>query len=143
MEIDKLLFEVIDFISNSTKDNKEEVLSDDEFAKLTIKQYYNLDLISRMGNPTSTELAERLGITKPSVSAIVNKLIEKGYVRKEQSEDDQRSYHLHLSEKGKSLIEAEHKIYRAFALHIRTTLESEEQEQFVQILQKILKTLPR
>ncbi len=143
MEIDKVLFEIVDFISSSTKDNKEAVLSEDEFSKLTIKQYFYLDLISRMENPTFTDLADRLKITKPSVSAIVNKLIEKGYVVKEQSEDDQRSYNLFLSDKGRSLIDAENKIYRAFALHIRTTLNREELEQFTHILQKILQTLPR
>lgn len=143
MEIEKLLFEIIDFISNSTKENKEAVLSEDEFSRLTIKQYFYLDLIGRMKEPTFTDLAETLKITKPSVSAIVNKLIDKGYIRKEQSEDDQRSYHLHLSDKGKTIIEAENKIYRAFSLHIRTTLNEIEQEQFVHIMKKILKTLPR
>ena len=143
MEIEKLLFEIIDFISNSTKENKEDVLSEDEFSKLTIKQYFYLDLISRMKNPTFTELADALQITKPSVSAIVNKLVDKGYILKVQSEDDQRSYHLHLSDKGKTLIEAENKIYRAFSLHIRTTLNADEQHQFVHIMKKILKTLPR
>ncbi|UZR92559.1 MarR family winged helix-turn-helix transcriptional regulator [Chondrinema litorale] len=143
MEIEKLLFEIIDFISNSTKENKEGVLSEDEFSKLTIKQYFYLDLISRMENPTFTELADALQITKPSVSAIVNKLVDKGYIIKVQSEDDQRSYNLHLSDKGKTLIEAENKIYRAFSLHIRTTLNPDEQQQFVHIMKKILKTLPR
>ena len=85
MEIEKLLFEIIDFISNSTKENKEGVLSEDEFSKLTIKQYFYLDLISRMENPTFTELADALQITKPSVSAIVNKLVDKGYIIKVQS----------------------------------------------------------
>ena len=143
MEIEKLLFEIIDFISNSTKENKEAVLSEDEFSKLTIKQYFYLDLISRLKEPTFTDLAEALKITKPSVSAIVNKLIDKGYIHKEQSEDDQRSYNLHLTDKGKTIIEAENKIYRAFSLHIRTTLNEAEQEQFVHIMKKILKTLPR
>ncbi|MEM1135827.1 MAG: MarR family transcriptional regulator [Bacteroidota bacterium] len=143
MEIERLLFEIIDFISNSTKDNKEAVLSEDEFSKLTIKQYFYMDLISRLKDPTFTELAEKLQITKPSVSAIVNKLIDKGYIKKIQSEDDQRSYHLHLSDKGKTLIEAENKIYRAFSLHIRNTLNEGEQEQFIHIMKKILKNLPR
>lgn len=143
MEIEKLLFEIIDFISKSTKDNKEAVLSEDEFSKLTIKQYFYLDLIGRMDEPTFTDLADTLKITKPSVSAIVNKLIDKGFIIKEQSEDDQRSYHLHLSDKGKTIIEAENKIYRAFSLHIRTTLNETEQEHFVHIMKKILKTLPR
>jgi len=143
MEIEKVLFELIDFISRSTKENKESVLSEDEFSRLTINQFYYLDLIGRLNNPTFTELADSLGITKPSVSAIAAKLIEKGYLYKKQSEDDQRIFHLHLTEKGQSIIEAEHKIYRSFALHIKTTLDGEELESFNRILTKILKTLPR
>ncbi|MBX2843042.1 MAG: MarR family transcriptional regulator [Flammeovirgaceae bacterium] len=143
MEIEKLLFEVIDFISKSTKENKESVLSEDEFSKLTINQYYYLDLIDRLGKPTFTELAEVLQITKPSVSAIVNKLVDKGYIIKVQSEDDQRSYNLHVTDKGKTIIEAENKIYRAFALHIRNTLNENELTNFSIILEKILKNLPR
>lgn len=141
--MERNLFEIINFISKATKDNKEAVLSEDEFSKLTIKQYFYLDLIARLKKPTFTDLAEALKITKPSVSNIVNKLIEKGYVYKEQCEDDQRSYHLFLSEKGLALIEAEQKIYRFFSYHIRTTLNKAELEQFDTILTKILNKLPK
>jgi MarR family transcriptional regulator, transcriptional regulator for hemolysin len=140
--MEKLLFEIINYIAKSIKENKEAVLSEDEFSKLTIKQYFYLDLISRLKKPTFTDLADELKITKPSVSAIVNKLIEKGYVRKDQSEDDQRSYHLSLSEKGQALIEAEQKIFRFFNYVIRTTLNKEEMAQFTTILAKIHKNLP-
>ncbi|MDW7690564.1 MarR family transcriptional regulator [Flammeovirgaceae bacterium SG7u.111] len=142
METEKVLFEIIDFIAKATKENKEGVLSEDEFSRLTINQFYYLDLIGRLEKPTLSKLAEELQITRPSVSAIVNKLIEKGYVYKTQSEDDQRIFYLFVSDRGRELIDAEHKIYRAFALHVKTTLNQEELTQFTNILSKILKNLP-
>ncbi len=52
------------------------------------------------GNMTMSDLSRMLVIAKGSFTPVAAKLIEKGYIRKEQSEEDKRVFHLVLSEKG-------------------------------------------
>jgi len=43
-----------------------------------MKQILYLDTIAGLGKPTSSELAKRFEISKPSMTALVGKLIQKG-----------------------------------------------------------------
>ena len=52
---------------------------------------------------TVTELRETLIDDSPNVSRILNKMVEKGLVRKERQSDDQRVVYISLTEKGKKL----------------------------------------
>ena len=52
---------------------------------------------------TVNELRETLIDDSPNVSRILNKMVEKGLVRKERQSDDQRVVHISLTEKGRKL----------------------------------------
>ncbi len=56
------------------------------------------------GNPgiTVTELSLQLGLTKGTVSPIVNKLVEKDYLKKAKSTQDGRKLQLEITEKGET-----------------------------------------
>ena len=49
------------------------------------------------------EIAERIGRDKSTVTALVNKLVDAGYVVKEKDADDNRVTYLCLTTKGRSL----------------------------------------
>ena len=51
------------------------------------------------------QLAEKIGITPPSMTVALRKLEELGYVRKEPDGRDQRIIRIRLSEKGKECVE--------------------------------------
>lgn len=55
--------------------------------------------ISKKGAAVS-EIAQRLGITLPSVTVTVNKLIQKGFLTKQKSEEDKRSVTIALTKHG-------------------------------------------
>jgi DNA-binding MarR family transcriptional regulator len=59
-----------------------------------------LETIEHLSNPTPTELSRELNISKPSVSVAIDKLVAAGYVRKVQSDEDRRSFHIHLTSKA-------------------------------------------
>jgi len=52
---------------------------------------------------TVNELRETLIDDSPNVSRILNKMVEKGLVRKERQTDDQRVVYVSLTEKGRKL----------------------------------------
>jgi len=66
---------------------------------LTTVETYCIEIIHAMGNPTIGEFASFIQISSPNAAYKVNSLIKKGYVRKVQSEDDKREYHLEVTDK--------------------------------------------
>ena len=66
---------------------------------LTTVETYCIEIIPAMGTPTIGEFASFIQISSPNAAYKVNSLIKKGYVRKVQSEDDKREYHLEVTDK--------------------------------------------
>jgi DNA-binding MarR family transcriptional regulator len=91
---------------------------------LTGRQMYYLEVIDKLKNPNITELAAYLNLTKPTVKVAVDRLVERDYVVKTRSDDDRRTAHLHLSEKGKLINQmhdyAHRRIIEAFSRKLNT-----------------------
>lgn len=63
-----------------------------------------LNIICRRdGDFTPLMLAEMIGVSKPMIAAHVQVLIKKGYICKEASDVDKRSFFVRPTEKGKAL----------------------------------------
>ncbi|MGZ6977539.1 MAG: MarR family winged helix-turn-helix transcriptional regulator [Acidimicrobiia bacterium] len=66
---------------------------------LTLAQYRVLALVAA-GDERASLLAGRLAITKPSVSAVVDGLVERGYLAREPVEGDRRAIRLCMTRTG-------------------------------------------
>ncbi len=58
------------------------------------------------GNLSQRELAQKTGVTPPSMTVALRKMEELGYVKKEPDANDQRIIRILLTDKGKDCIEA-------------------------------------
>lgn len=61
-------------------------------------------LAATSGPHTPVMLAERLGVSKPMITALVTALSKKGYITREQSQDDRRAYFVRLTPKAETLV---------------------------------------
>lgn len=68
-------------------------------ASLTTVETFCMEIIMALGKPTVNEFSHFVGISPPNAAYKVNNLIQKGYVRKEQSAEDKREYHLVVTQK--------------------------------------------
>lgn len=109
-----------------------------EVKDLTSSQINYLETISELGNPSITELAQALGVKKPSVTVAVEKLITKGCIYKIASDADRRSSHIHLTDVGNMLNQRHDYAHDYLTKMIEKSLSDEEQAQFVSLLRKIL-----
>lgn len=66
---------------------------------LTTIETFCIEIIYAMDHPTIGEFAAFIQISSPNAAYKVNSLIKKGYLRKVQSENDKREYHLEVTEK--------------------------------------------
>jgi len=120
-------------ISAAEEDAKELCETQD----LTATQLNYLEIIGELENPTITELASAMRLTKPSVTIIVDRLVAKGFVRKVQSDSDRRSSHLHLTESGEQ-INKRHDYAHDFVIGlIERKINKQEVKSFTLLLDKI------
>ncbi|MDD2525829.1 MAG: MarR family transcriptional regulator, partial [Bacteroidales bacterium] len=120
----------------------EELASEElNIRELSTAQMHYLDIINEMSNPNITELATEMRLTKPTVTVAIDKLIQKGYVAKIQSDEDRRSSHLHLTKKGMQINQMHEHAHRQFVELMRETLEPKELEELTILLEKLTKSL--
>ncbi|MDE7244954.1 MAG: MarR family transcriptional regulator [Oscillospiraceae bacterium] len=68
-------------------------------ASLTTMETFCMESIQALGSPTVAEFAAFMCISTPNAAYKVNSLVEKGYIRKIQSQRDRREYHLEVTQK--------------------------------------------
>ncbi len=132
--------QLIAMLTRSFAELESQALSESELAELSMKQLVYLDAIASLDHPTFSDLAHRLGVSKPSVTAIVGKLLQKGYVEKIQSSEDRRAFYVLLTEKGKALSQMHENLHRRIAEHFIHALDEHELHQFARLLSKALKS---
>ncbi len=71
----------------------------DRETSLTTVETYCIEIIYAMDHPTVSEFASFIQISSPNAAYKVNSLVKKGYLRKVQSENDKREYHLEVTDK--------------------------------------------
>jgi len=135
--IEPSLVELIALLTRKVAELQSAMVKEAGFSDLSLRQIYILDIIQSLQNPTPTELAHELKISKPSVSAAIDRLETAGYIRKVDSDEDRRSYHLHLTQKGQVFSQAHDETHRHLAQFITRNLEAEEVRQLVRLVGKI------
>lgn len=137
--MEKLLIEFINTLDLTLKKLHEEAGGGVGISNLTINQFRYIDAINDLGQPTITEIAAKLNITKASVTTGINKLTDMGYVIKTQSISDKRVIHLSLTEASNILVLAKYQALKEYGEFIKSALNEEETRLLKDILSKLVK----
>lgn len=137
LPLNQVLDELTTIMSDIIKKHKEKAISKESLSQITYSQFFLIHTIKEQEQATITELAEIMNITKPSLTAGVNKLIKLGLVSKEQSTKDKRIQYIHLTEKGLSIGSAEMNAFDECLQRIEEKLGDDFSE-FERMLRKIL-----
>lgn len=117
----------------------EETFDQSDFSDLTASQFQYLKDLVKMKSPTLTELAREVGLTKPTVTVLIDKLTEKGYVKRVHSDEDKRVTHLYIDKKGTKINALREVAHDRIAEKIRSGLNESETAILTQLLRKIVK----
>lgn len=74
-------------------------------AELTLPQYRVLGLLAA-GDERASVLAERLAVSRPTVTALVDSLVERGLIDREVAADDRRAVRLSITRAGRRAVAA-------------------------------------
>jgi MarR family transcriptional regulator, organic hydroperoxide resistance regulator len=113
----------------------------DEGAHITSSQWMALAIVMRKRNLNITELAETLGVTASAATQLVDELVTKGYLVREDKTGDRRMLLLSLSNKCKKKIgDMKARKMDRFA-HIFDALTTKELEKYANLNKKIAESI--
>ena len=96
-ELNDLFVSIYEVIAKS----ENESIQNGPFPDLSVAEIHTLAAIGRNGKPSMGDVAERLSVTMGTLSVSVKKLQARGYVQRENDENDRRLVLVSLTDKGK------------------------------------------
>jgi len=132
------LVELIEIITKLIGDLEAQYIKKFQEEGFTARQIVYIETINTLDNPNLGEIAKALKLSKPSVTAIVDKLASKGYIEKFQSDEDRRSFHVHLSAKGNMLVRIHEKTHSKIVEMLQKSLDSKDLKKLVTLLNKVV-----
>lgn len=137
MDKRELLLKALNNATGRLKEFKKAAVSGGDIQDISLTGYHYLEMLSSMDNPTFVDLTRRMGVSKPTVTIMVNKLIDKGYLKKTQSEADRRVYYISFTEKGKKVVKAFQEAHAQFVNYVSSRFNDEELDTLISLLGKI------
>lgn len=124
-------------VSFNVMKKAESLIKDEIVEELTYEQHMTLHFIKSVESCTATTLSEAFFVKKSAITAIVNRLTEKGLITRTRDPKDRRQVYLTLSEKGQTLYKRcetnIHQLVRSMILNF----ESEEIKTFIETYEKL------
>jgi len=139
--IEKHFEYIANYLWQQSINNINSILSNEEKKQFNITDYYYLTTIYNMDNPNLGEVAEKLKLTKPAISALVKRLTKNELIEKFKSNEDGRIYYLKVTEKGIKIIEGDNAVYSQFTSLISEIISENQSKELNCLLGEVVKLL--
>lgn len=130
--INELLVDIFNVIlsieSNSLRENG---------SKLSITEVHTLEAIQSAEDKTMSNVAKTLMITVGTLTTAIDKLVKKGYVIRNSSENDRRKVILGLTQKSKDELKIHRQFHETMLDAVLTDMKIEENETLVEALRNL------
>lgn len=113
----------------------------DEIQSLSSIEVATLEVVYLLHRPTYKELTEFLKISTPNANYRIKKLIEKGYLTREQDVSDRRKYYLIVTEKFMEYYSVNDAYISNVAKKIKEFFPEQKVEQFHKMLEIVIQKL--
>jgi DNA-binding MarR family transcriptional regulator len=102
---------------------------------ISSEQYAVMKLVDEFEKLTPSEIAKLLARDKANITRIVNSLLKKGFIKKENL--NKKSYHVLLTDEGKEVLKKAEKIAVDFNKKIKALVGEDEYEFLIKKLSQI------
>jgi DNA-binding MarR family transcriptional regulator len=99
-----------------------------EGSEVSPSEYTVTSWLNVLASSTPTELAYELGLAPTTVSAMVDRLVQKGQIRRTRNPEDGRSYVLELTPRGKATNARNARRFEVAMREMRSHLEGDPEE---------------
>jgi DNA-binding MarR family transcriptional regulator len=105
---------------------------------LSMSQVRTLFRLHQEGSSGVTEIGERLGITSPAVSQMLERLVQQGILQRTEATEDRRMKVIVLTDKGKELVRKYISLHHKWSSGLAESLTPEEKEKTAEVMQLLL-----
>lgn len=137
------LEQILSTIMHSTEMLEEEMKQESSLGNLTSRQLFCIELIKDLKNPSLTELAERMGIAKASMSVMIDRLEKNQFIFKVTSDSDRRTAHVHLTVEGEKAASLHSALHKRISELLTSEMTDSEKEILIVLLNKSIKSLEK
>ena len=116
---------------------EEKALSKGYFKDLSVAEMHTLESIGLYDSKTMSETAADLGVTTGTLTVAVDRLVRKGYVKRQRDERDRRVVRVQLTRQGKLAYRMHHKFHTLLVDRLVEPLDEAQRELFLSTLQSI------
>ncbi len=109
----------------------------EEIVELSLPQKNMMMIIRRQDKVAMTDLANQLGVSPSSASAMVDRLVEKKILVREHSTEDRRKVVVRISDEAMSMMDGIEKNILGFFIELVERVGSETTEQWCQVLKRV------
>lgn len=104
---------------------------------LTLPEFRSLAFINRAPGCSLNEVAEHIGLEPPSASKLVDSLVRRGLVSRQEDSDDRRRIRLSILPKGKTSIDAAFEHTREFLAERLAHLSESQSHELLQAIETL------
>ncbi len=138
MDNRKLLNELLVELFNHILMLEERNLKTHGLNNLSITEVHIIEAVSKVNTPSMGEVASKLMVTVGTLSTSVNRLVQKGYIISERSEQDRRVVLLSLPERGEDALKIHETFHEKMINKVLETSHLKDDELLIISLQKLL-----
>jgi DNA-binding MarR family transcriptional regulator len=102
--------------------------------KITMPQFFVLDLVSRQGEAKMSDLAKFINVTTAAMTGIVERLVKSGYAMRVDEPGDRRVIKVKLTAKGAKVIKDMVERRKEIIIKMFGFISQEEREDYLKIL---------
>ncbi len=116
-------------------------LKNSEFNDLSVKEIHVIEAVGLSGETTTSQVAQKLGVTAGTISVAIQTIVKKGYIERVRTDSDRRIIRLKLTNKGKLIYRLHHKFHINMVKETLNDMECEEAEILIKGLRNLHKFL--
>ncbi|MCX6684091.1 MAG: MarR family transcriptional regulator [Methanoregula sp.] len=137
MDTEEQLFEVFENILRIRNECSCNIFSECGLSDMTVRQIAYLKAIDEQEEVTFSRLAEITRNSKPTITEMINKFVRRECVYRKPCTDDKRILYIRLTDKGQKIANAEHNALRRVIERMMDSLDEDEMDLLIRILQKV------
>ena len=109
---------------------------------LKIVDFSILMLVAANPEVNQKRIGQALDISAPNMAVTLDRMVERGWVRRVRSDKDRRAQHIHLTPKGRDLVQRAEKIALTMEDTALRVLSSAERALLIELLLKVVAGAP-
>lgn len=130
---------LVDKIADWLYKTELEEINKSNLSQLTYSELHTLKIIGNIKDAKVFEIADQTGVSRPSMSATIDKLEKKEYVYRDKDQSDRRAVIIRLTKKGEDANNEHEKLHHRVAEALLGKMNENQQELMVKAFEELFK----